>query len=843
MTRIVAAMLLAAALMRPEARGQVPLPPADPPGVKVIDQPPPVADDPLTFHDVVMIGPVGRNQRTLLAPDPVVAGLIRGDWKAPKPGDVVKLADGTTRTWEAGVIEPKVWLKSPLLDGGYVYIPFTADERATMVLATYGAADVYVNGEPHVGDRYQTGWTRLPIVVKPGKNFLLVKGAHEELRIQMQFPFAPVFIDPLDPTLPDIVEGQTDPLDASVIVVNATEEWQKDLMVVASLPGGEPIRADLEPLAPATARKVPFQFEIPSGLTGSTVRLTANLVHASGKGPSNMAAFNLRIRKPEESRRVTFRSRIDGSVQYYAVRPAVAGGGTKPGMIFTLHGASVEATGQVDAYASKPWATIVAPTNRRPYGFDWEDMGRLDFLEVYRDAVARYQPDPAHIWLTGHSMGGHGTWQIGAQYPALFGAIAPSAGWVDFRLYSGAAAYDGGSPIEGILRRSWGPSDTLALKGNYRNLGVYVLHGDADDNVPVAQARRMKEEVGKGHPDFVYEERPGAGHWWGNECVDWPPLMEFLRKHTVPNRLELRHTAFTTVSPGVSNSPCGWASVEAQIEPLKPSSVDLSVDPGARSFTGTTQNVAGLELMLGMLTPAEAPIHLKLDGQSLDVPAAQGKTTVLALARDKGTWGVAGTPAGPIKSPARSGLFKDIFRNGVVFVVGTGGTQEESAWAMSKARFDAESLWYRGNGSVRIVLDKDFFPPAYQDRNVLLYGNAATNSAWAGLLPDSPISVGEGKAAVGGKEFTGGDLACLFIRPRPGSETACVAAVSGTGAVGMRMAGRVPYFQSGVGVPDWLIFGVDAMETGVGGIRAAGFFDNGWGFSASDSAWRDQAAH
>ena len=168
---------------------------------------------------------------------------------------------------------------------------------------------------------------------------------------------------------------------------------------------------------------------------------------------------------------------------------------------------------------------------------------------------------------------------------------------------------------------------------------------------------------------------------------------------------------------------------------------------------------------------------------------------------------------------------------------GTGGTAEENEWSLAKARFDAETFWYRGNGSVRILLDKDFDAASFADRNVVLYGNATTNSAWAALLGPSPLALSPGKVALGGKELLGADLACLFIQPRHDSQTACVAAVGGTGIVGMRLVGRVPYFQSGVGIPDWMVFGPEAMEQGIGGIRGAGFFGNDWKYSDADSAW------
>ena len=127
----------------------------------------------------------------------------------------------------------------------------------------------------------------------------------------------------------------------------------------------------------------------------------------------------------------TFVSRIDGSVQYYSVAPALR---TDPGdtaaraFVLTVHGASVEARNQARAYKQKAWANIVAPTNRRPFGFNWEEWGRIDALEVLAEARRIFKTDPSRIYLTGHSMGGHGTWYLGTTYPSLFAAIAPCAG-------------------------------------------------------------------------------------------------------------------------------------------------------------------------------------------------------------------------------------------------------------------------------------------------------------------------------------------------------------------------------------------------------------------------------
>src|SRR5262249_13901174 len=148
--------------------------------------------------------------------------------------------------------------------------------------------------------------------------------------------------------------------------------------------------------------------------------------------------------------------------------------------ILTLHGAAVEGHGQAACYAPRPWAHVVAPTNRRPFGFDWEDWGRLDAIEVLDLTSTELNTDPRRTDLTGHSMGGHGTWHIGATYPGRFAAIGPSAGWVSLLTLFGNRKGDGGPTGEAahlaeLLRRPLTPSDTLALVHNLAQEGVYVL--------------------------------------------------------------------------------------------------------------------------------------------------------------------------------------------------------------------------------------------------------------------------------------------------------------------------------------------------------------------------------
>ena len=146
--------------------------------------------------------------------------------------------------------------------------------------------------------------------------------------------------------------------------------------------------------------------------------------------------FKLESKNLDQPHRVTFVSKIDHSVQYYSIRyPKNYDPQKSYAAIFSLHGAGVEASLLASQYSSKDWAFVITPTNRRPYGFDWQDWGRLDFLEVYNLAVKALPIDQDRVYLSGGSMGGQGTWHIGLHHPSLFAALAPQAGWSTLHVY------------------------------------------------------------------------------------------------------------------------------------------------------------------------------------------------------------------------------------------------------------------------------------------------------------------------------------------------------------------------------------------------------------------------
>jgi hypothetical protein len=802
------------------------------------------------------VGLIGSYGRSAVPTDLLAWQMAEGTMAVPRKGLVVgKNEKGQEQVWTTVEAGKEGWIEDRALAGGYLEIVVESARPRTMILEASGYYVAWINGQPRGGEKYGADYLRQPIRLIKGRNEFLFRGERGRFRGRLYEPPAEVFFTDKDMTLPDLIIGDKGPIWAGLRLVNATGERLERIEIVYRV-GAREGRAGLDvTLAPLITQKlaVPLAIDAPSAEGAFKVEVMARA--KAGRRTVETPPFVVELKAvPLSAHHArTFVSGIDGSVQYFGVVPMVTPeaapsgqtGGARPALVLSLHGAGVEAIGQARAYKPKDWAWIVAATNRRPYGFDWEDWGRLDALEVLAEATRLFGTDSARTYLTGHSMGGHGTWQVGATVPGPWAAIAPSAGWYSFTSYGGGTAYKDPSPVEQMLLKANNPSETANLARNFLNYGVYILHGDQDDNVPVEQARFMRGLLGGFHPDFAYYERPGAGHWWGNECVDWPPLFQFLKDHDRPSDAEVKRVEFVTANPGIS-SRSRWVEILAQQRPLEYSKVVIERDDTRKAFKGTTENVERLAIDIlpaatsAAATPAAASVAnvvtIELDGSKIEVRPAPGVGRVFLERGDKG-WIVSGPPGPGSKGPNRAGGFKDAFRHGFLFVYGTRGDAAEDARTFGKAKFDAEMFWVRGNAGIELLPDTAFDPARFKDRSVILYGNADTNDAWAKLLAGSPVEIRNGMARLGEKRYSGTDYAAYFVRPRPGSDVASVGVVAWTGKAGWVAASPGQYFISGAGYPDLLLFSAEALRSGTDGVRAIGWFGNDWSLERGDIVW------
>ncbi len=798
-----------------------------------------LAQNTFYFSEGLAAGSFHQYGREAIYKDELAYALNANTLITPKEGAVFSTIDKKEFSWKPLKADSLHRFRSRDMGSGYLYLTYTAKKEQTALLNVTGNDMVYVNGAPHGGDIYRYGWMDLPIILKKGKNEFYVRvgrfGSYGGVVAKLDFPEKPVYLNTADLTMPHVVPTlKNDSLWVGLVVVNTSSKVLSGLTISSDVAGNR-MSVAIPSIPALSTRKVGVLLD-GSKATDIGKKMASLSLEQNGKTLDTKSVELETIATSKQYSR-TFVSGIDGTVQYYAVSPQLnPKPGVAPALFFSVHGAEVQAINQARAYKPKDWGVLVAPTNRRPRGFNWEDWGRLDALEVLAIAKKKYSPNPEKIFLTGHSMGGHGTWFLGATYPGNWAAIAPCAGYPTLSSYGshdGMIPDSASSPMEAMLLRASNPSNVLALAQNYKPLGVYINHGDADRTVSVEYARQMKKLLSGFHPDFSYYEYPGGSHWYGDISVDWPPIFDFFSWHTLAKdtAFAANHVDFTTANPGVSGQ-MKWATIQQQQEPLVFSRMILDRDKGKNTIKGTTQNIATLSLDLGAFASGTA-IKIQLDSLA-EIGYTVKRPNETIFLEKASTWKIANAPDAREKSTRRSGTFKEPFNHRMVFVYATGGTAAEKTWALDKAKFDMESWYYRGNGAVDLIADTEFDPQRYPDRGVVLYGNASTNAAWPKLLADCPIQVAQGTITACTRTFSGTDLAAYFVWPRRDSEVASVAVITGTGLTGMQAANANQYFSGGSGFPDFMIFTNTMLQKGVEGVKMAGFYNNDWSLQASD---------
>ncbi len=793
--------------------------------------------DTIRFDKALLIQPgINYNRPLSLQYDPIAHAILTESIETPAEGVKMDIGGENDPEWENIAVGENGYFSSQKLRGGYLYIPYDSPEEKIMILEATGHRMAFINGIPRDGDYYNFSYSRIPITIEKGINhFYFTGGRLPMIRTMLTQPRSEAMFSPGDMTLPDLIVGEVDQKWAAVRIINASRNELINLVIECKLAGGEAIRTRVPGISPMNIRKVGFRIQDLDTLSVGKVEVHLALVNSINNQQIDQLEFEIEKKAADRMYARTFISKMDGSVQYFAVRPGNIPEGQKPALFLSVHGAGVEARNQARAYQPKDWGIVVAPTNRRPFGFDWEDWGRLDALEVLEIGKTMYATDPERTYLTGHSMGGHGTWYLGATYPDQFAAIAPCAGYADLLDYAvREAPATEPSQMEKMFTRAANPLRTRELAKNYLHHGVFVLHGEADQTVPVTQARAMRELLGTFHNDFTYYEYPGGSHWYGDISVDWLPIFNYFKLHTLKQKKDIRHIEFYTASPGVS-SRSGWITIHNQESPFEFSQVSITWDPEKKEFHGTTENVSLLGLDV-LALETESTVKVSIDNQSLnDLEPRNG--SIWLLEKD-GKWTVSESPDVKNKGPHRYGNFKDAYRNNMVFVYGTGGSPEENQWSYYKARFDAETFGYRGNGSIDIIPDSRFKQEDYADRNIVLFGNASTNSAWNILLSGCPVQVTNGKIRIGKNEWKGDDLGIYFIYPRIDSDFASVGVVCGTGLPGMKATYGNQYFITGPGFPDLALFRLSMLLEGYNAVECAGFFGNDWSVEKGDFVWK-----
>jgi pimeloyl-ACP methyl ester carboxylesterase len=730
-----------------------------------------------------------------------------------------------------------------LISAGYAYAQFECPRACRAKAKAEKLGGFVLNGRSYLGDVYGNGWFETPVELDSGTNHVLLRISgfgDRRVRFRLMPVTDPVEIVARDVTAPDLVPDSGQTAWFGIPLVNNTSACLKEVRLQLRLLDDSVIADTLvRNLVGFGARKAAVLAHLPPmayDSAGLSLVVRAELTNTSSTfdlPKREVASETLRLpfRKPHQPRRQTFLSGIDNSCQYYAVTyPEDFDPARRYPVIFTLHGAGVEAWGQANAYRQKDWAFVVAPTNRRPYGFDWQDWGRLDALEVLDTVLSRLPIDPDRVLLCGGSMGGHGDWHVGLNHPDRFAVVAPQASWPTHQLYvpwflqrSVIFAQPGQLAIRDKALRS---DNVPALLSNALNLPYFVVHGGDDDNVPTLHGRNFSiwlDELGQ---EFRYREVPNRGHWWSDESLgitvaDDTALMDYIRDRRRVSGPS--HVRFRSGDLGTSYGAY-WVSIEQ----AKTVGEDAAIEAWADDSTVrvSTENVARFRLHLDGRPFSQTRVKVEVDGQHvaqrLELPSHP------AFHRSKDRWQMGEARLRePHKTPARYGPAKQAMMRPFVLVYGTGDSFATD-FLRHTATQEALRWWLIANGSTEVLPDSEVTDFVIASRNLVLFGGPAENSVSRRIAHALPVHTRDGHMFVA-EEDMGDSLAAMVVFPNPLNPERLTLVRMGTDPEHTRLASFWGLVSSGAGVPDFLVFDRQVRRYGWAGVRAAGFFGPDWG--------------
>ena len=166
--------------------------------------------------------------------------------------------------------------------------------------------------------------------------------------------------------------------------------------------------------------------------------------------------------------------------------------------------------------ASRYPAIVVFP--QVPRDSQWVGTPADMAVAALQQTLREFHVDPRRVYLTGLSMGGHGTWYVAYRHPELFAAIVPICGWVrDFPQFRGSM------PVV--------PGDSAQVLTNLaQRLGkvpIWIFHGEVDQVVNVGGSREPAAALKAAGADVRYSELLGLNHnswdaaYGSDEFVRW----------------------------------------------------------------------------------------------------------------------------------------------------------------------------------------------------------------------------------------------------------------------------------------------------------------------------------
>jgi dienelactone hydrolase len=480
-----------------------------------------------------------------------------------------------------------------------------------------------------------------------------------------------------------------------------------------------------------------------------------------------------------------YRSRVDGSVQPYALVVPETYDGSKPARLdVVLHGRGATLT-EVSFLAAHDSDKPLPPEQdfiqlevfgRTNNAYRW--AGETDVFEALDAVLAEYSVDRQRIVLRGFSMGGAGAWHVGLHYPDRWAAIEAGAGFTETRRYAKLKEIPAWQePLLHIY-------DAVDYARNAFNVPVVGYGGDQDPQLQASvNIQEQLQREGLTGLRALFLVGPQTAHRFHPASKEESEKFILAQLAKPRSRDRIRFVTYTA-----RYHRCFWATVDSLERHYERAEVD-----GERSSSNVrvaTANVAALTLT----DLKDRPVSI--DGQSFPHTGES-----LHLEKSAGKW----MPARAQRLRKRHGLqgpIDDAFMDSFLCV--RPAKPDSRAEAILDRFTNGFAKWMRGD--IRVKPAGQVTADDIAAHNLILFGDAATNPLIARIANKLP------KAPRGALP--------VLIYPNPLNPQRYVVLNSGQtfGEREFRGTNALLYPR----LADWAVIADD------GAVRQSGFFDENW---------------
>ena len=589
------------------------------------------------------------------------------------------------------------------------------------------------------------------------------------------------------------------PTDAEIAQMKAKDaELSKTIEALRSSAADEALIADVEVYKKAAdwILRFPNEFYTPAYAKNTLAALDTGLRRGKellAGAPSWPAQKGRLVR--------AYRSRVDGSVQPYAMTIPDSYDGSKPLRLdLVLHGRGATLN-EVSFIAAHDTAKPVPPQQnylvlevfgRTNNAYRW--AGETDVFEALDSVRQRYKIDPDRIVLRGFSMGGAGAWHIGLHYPGDWVAMEAGAGFTETKRY---AKLDTLPPYQEAALHIY---DAVDYALNAFNLPIVGYGGEDDPQLQASvniRRQLVREGFKPGELRALFLVGPHTKHQFNPQSK--AESDRFIDAQVERGRQKPDHIRFVTYTTRYNR--CFWLEITGLEKQYERAEVEAHRENG--SYRLHTVNVS----------------RLSIDGQ----PWQKGAD---------GVWAPAPPPGG--KHPAQvlhkihglQGPIDDAFMDSFLCVRPKATSRYPMVNDYARKTLDRfAGEWARYfRGELPVKDEKEVSNEDIASKNLVLFGDPTSNRILAKIASKLPVQWKSGDLRIGGHTYPAADHMPVLIFPNPLNPKRYVVVNSGHTFSEADLKGTNALLFPRLG--DYAV--IDLSQAGHEKVAEAGLFDEDW---------------